>query len=293
MEGSACCSETSCAAEAEKATCSPRNRPGGEHWVSHAERHDRALAPYGEAVLEAAAITPGDRILDVGCGTGAMTRAAARRARDGTALGVDIGQPMVDAALAATSAEGGPGNVRFEQADAQVHPFAPGGFDVVLSRFGIMFFDDPPAAFANLRRGMADGGRLAFTCWQPLLVNDFMLVPMGAMVEHLGMPEIVGPGAPGPFSLDDPDRVRSLLADAGFADIELADEAHPMWVGSDLEDAVGYMKGQPMARIMSEGKPPEVVAAAQASMRAAVAPYVTPEGLSLAGRAWLVTARAS
>jgi SAM-dependent methyltransferase len=269
------------------------NGPGGDHWVTHAARHDRALAPYGQAVLAAAGIAPGDRVLDVGCGTGGTTRAAARLARDGSALGVDIGRPLVEEARAETVAEGGPANVTFEQADAQVHPFPPGGFDVVLSRFGVMFFDDPVAAFANLRRGMADGGRLAFACWQPLLVNDWMVVPMSAMVEHLGMPDIVGPDAPGPFSLDDPDRVRSVLADGGFAGIELAEEAHPMWLGTDLDDAVGYMEGQPIARIMSDGKPPELVAKALSSLRTAIAPHVTADGLSLPGKAWIVTARAA
>ena len=268
------------------------NGPSGNHWVTHAERHDRALAPYGSAVLEAARVAPGERVLDVGCGTGAMTRAAARQAGTGAVLGVDIGRPMVEEARAEAAADGDLANVAFEQADAQVHPFAAGGFDVVLSRFGVMFFDDPVAAFANLRRATADGGRLVFVAWQPLFVNDWILVPMSAMVEHLGMPDIVGPDAPGPFSLSDPDRVRAVLTDGGFADVELADVSHPMWLGRDLDDAVGYMEGQPMARIMSEGKPPEVVAAALASMRAAVAPHVTADGLSLPGKAWLVTARA-
>ena len=116
---------------------------------------------------------------------------------------------------------------------------------------------------------------------------------MSAMVEHLGMPDIVGPDAPGPFSLGDPDRVRAVLTAGGFADVELAEVSHPMWLGRDLDDAVGYMEGQPMALIMAEGKPPEVVAAALASMRAAVAPHVTDDGLSLPGKAWLVTARAA
>jgi SAM-dependent methyltransferase len=269
------------------------NGPGGDHWVTHAARHDRALAPYGRAALAAAGITPGDRVLDVGCGTGAMTRAAARLASEGSALGVDIGQPLVEEARAETTADGGPANVRFEQADAQVHPFPAGGFDVVLSRFGIMFFDDPVAAFTNLRRGMADGGRLAFACWQTLLVNDWMLVPMSAMVEHVGVPDAPGPGAPGPFSLDDPDRVRSILADGAFARIELAEEAHPMWLGADLDDAVGYLEGHPIVRLMSEGRPPELVAEAMASLRAAVAPHLAPDGLSLPSRAWIVTARAA
>jgi SAM-dependent methyltransferase len=269
------------------------NGPGGDHWVTHAARHDRALAPYGRAILAAARIAPGDRVLDVGCGTGTMTRAATRLAREGSALGVDIGQPLVEEARAETMAEGGPANVTFERADAQVHPFPAGGFDLVLSRFGIMFFDDPVAAFTNLRRGTADGGRLAFTCWQTLLLNDWMLVPMSAMVEHLGLPDVVGPGAPGPFSLDDPDRVRSVVADGAFGGIELAEEAHPMWLGTDLDDAVGYMEGHPIARVMSEGKPPELVAKALVSLRAALEPHVGADGVSLGGKAWIVTARAA
>ena len=152
---------------------------------------------------------------------------------------------------------------------------------MVVSRFGIMFFDDPVAAFANIRRGMADGGRLAFASWQTLLLNDWMLVPMSAMVEHLGMPDTVGPGAPGPFSFDDPDRVRSVLTSGGFAGIELAEEADPMWLGTDLDDAVGYLEGHPITRVMSEGKPPDLVAKALASLRAAVALHVTADGLSL------------
>ncbi len=175
------------------------NGPSGDHWVTHAERHDRALAPYGSAVLAGR--------------PGRTRRACARRrlrhrrhdprrrpaqAGDGSALGVDIGRPMVEAARAETAADGGLANVTFEQADAQVHPFAAGGFDVVLSRFGVMFFDDPVAAFANLRRAIADGGRLVFVGWQPVFANDWMLVPMSAMVEHLGMPDIVGPGRPRP-----------------------------------------------------------------------------------------------
>jgi SAM-dependent methyltransferase len=269
------------------------NGAGGDHWVAHADRHDRALAGYGDAVLRAAAIEPGDRVLDVGCGTGALTRAAANLAGDGATLGVDIGQPLVDAARAETASEGGPANVAFERADAQVHPFPARGLDVVISRFGVMFFDDPTAAFSNLRRGMVDGGRLAFVCWQDIFANDWMLVPVGAMAEHLGLPAVAGPDAPGPFALADPDRVRTVLATAGFADVALAGEAHPMWLGTDLDDAVAYMRGQPMARLMFEDKDPALVETAVASLRAALAPHVTSDGLSLPGRAWLVTARAA
>lgn len=268
------------------------NGAGGDHWVAHAARLDRSLASYGQAVLDAAAIAPTDRILDVGCGTGALTRAAARLAADGTALGLDIGRPLVEAARAVAAAEG-PDNVTFEQADAQVHPFPSRGFDLLVSRFGVMFFDDPVAAFANIRTALDHRGRLAFVCWQPLLVNDWMLVPGGAMAAHLGMPDVGGPGAPGPFSLAEPDRVRSVLTDAGFADVTLDGEAHDMWLGTDVDDAFGYMRNQSMARTMIEGKPPELVDRALADLRSVLTDVAGPDGVVLSGRAWLVTATAA
>ena len=269
------------------------NGPGGDHWVAHAERHDRALAPYGHAVLAAADVGPGERILDVGCGTGAMTRAAARLANPGTALGVDIGRPLVEEARAETARAAGPPNVRFERADAQVHPFAPGAFDVVVSRFGVMFFDDPVAAFTNLRRGLVGGGRLAFACWQSLPANDWTAVPMAALVEVLGMSDVPGPGASGAFSLGDPARIRTLLGASGFVSVHLAEEAHPMWVGTDVDDAVTYMRGQSLARTLLEGKDPEQVDAALSALRAALAPHTGDDGVALSSRAWIVTATAA
>jgi SAM-dependent methyltransferase len=268
------------------------NGVGGSHWVTHEARHDRALAAYGEDVLGAAAIADTDRVLDVGCGTGALTRAAARQATRGTALGVDIGRPLVEAARARTASEG-PANATFEQADAQVHPFAPGGLDVAMSRFGVMFFDDAEAAFRNVRRALVDGGRLVFVCWQALAANDWMLVPAGALAEHVGLPDVGGPDAPGPFSLADPERVQAVLGAGGFSSVTLDEVAHPMWLGTDVDDALGYMSNQSLARTLFEGKPPEVVDRALAALRTVLAEVAGPEGVVLAGRAWLVTARAA
>jgi SAM-dependent methyltransferase len=269
------------------------NGPGGQHWVTHAARHDRALAAYGEDVLAAAAIVEADRVLDVGCGTGAMTRTAARRASGGSALGVDIGRPMVDAALAETERAGGPPNVSFEQADAQVHPFADASFDVVLSRFGVMFFDDPAAAFANLRRAVRPDGRLAFASWQPVAANDWIVVPLDALVSVLDAPDLPGPDEPGPFTLDDPDRVRALLLAAGFAAVEAAPASHPMWLGADVDDAATYMRGQSMARRLLDGRTTDEVDAVMAALRQALEPHVTDEGVVLDAHAWIVTARAA
>lgn len=268
------------------------NGAGGSHWVNHAARHDRALAAYGRAVLDAAAVAPGDHVLDVGCGTGALTRAAARLAEAGTALGVDIGRPMVEHARR-QAADEGVANVAFAHADAQVHPFAPGTADVAVSRFGVMFFDDPVAAFANIRRAVREGGRLAFVCWQSMMANDWLLVPFAALAGHVGPPEAGDPDAPGPFSLAEPDRVGAVLTAGGFADVELTEVAYPMWLGSDVDDAVGYMRNQTIARAMFDGKPAEQVERAVAALRHTLEGIVGPEGIELAGRAWLVTAQAA
>jgi SAM-dependent methyltransferase len=270
------------------------NGPGGEHWVAHADRHDRALRAYGDDVLAAAGVADVDRVLDVGCGTGQMTRAAARSAPNGSALGVDIGQPMVDEARAQTARDGGPANVAFEQADAQVHPFGVGAFDVVLSRFGVMFFDDPAAAFGNLRMALDLGGRLAFACWQPLEANDWVVVPITGLIDVLGPPELPGPDEPGPFSLADPDRVRTLLTAAGFSSVDIAAVSHPMWIGTDPDDAADYMRGQSMARRMLQGRSEDEVDAAVAAIKRAVEPHASADGVVFAeANAWIVTARAS
>jgi len=264
------------------------NGPSGDHWVAYDDQHDRALARWGDAVLAAAAPAGDDRVLDVGCGTGGVTRAAARRAPGGTALGVDIGAPMIERARARTAVEGPP-NARFELADAQTHPFAPGSVDLVVSRFGTMFFDDPDAASANLARAAVPGGRLAFACWQGLFENEWVFTPAAALATHVGLPDIP-PDAPGPFSLAEPDRVRTLLGAAGFTGIELDEVAGPMFLGDSAEAAATFLEGSPTTTRLLEGKDPDLVARALAAMRATVDDLADPDGLSLPAKAWVVTA---
>jgi SAM-dependent methyltransferase len=267
------------------------NGIGGETWVANASRHDRQLAGFGNDILAAAALTRTDRILDIGCGTGGFTRAAARLAAHGEALGVDIGRPLVEAARAQAAAEG-PTNVRFEQADAQVHPFEPKSVDVVLSRFGVMFFDDPGAAFANVRAAVDDGGRLAFVCWRALDHNPWTAISRAALSEHLGPADLGPPDAPGPFSLAEADRIRGVLAEGGFTRVTVDEAAHPMWLGSDVDDAVRGVTGQLFARTLFAGKPPDLIDRAVAALRAALSEVAGPDGITLASSAWLVTARA-
>jgi SAM-dependent methyltransferase len=262
----------------------------GEQWVAEADRYDTMLQPFGEAVLVAASLSPGEQVADVGCGNGALTIDAARRVSpNGMALGIDISTPMLDLARRRAT-QAGVGNVEFVEADAQVHPFGGRSIDAILSRFGVMFFDDPAAAFANLAGALHPGGRIAFVCWQDLLQNEWMLVPGAAAAQHVGLPE-TEPGAPGPFALADAGRVDRLLASAGFQDVSLESITRPMRTGSDVEDTVAFFESTDIARRLMADAPPGKVAAALEAIRDALVPHVGDEGVVLNGTAWLVTAR--
>ena len=142
-----------------------------EHWLRNQDRYDRMLQPFADLILQTAALQPGEQVLDVGCGYGATTLEAARRVAPGPVLGVDLSGPMLSVAKD-RAAGSGLANVAFEHGDVQVYPFGPARFDAVISRFGVMFFEDPVAAFANIRSAVRPGGRLVFACWQPLANND-------------------------------------------------------------------------------------------------------------------------
>jgi SAM-dependent methyltransferase len=266
------------------------NGPSGQNWIRFDEHHDRGLRPWGEAVLATVAAAAGERVLDVGCGTGWMTRTAARATGDGHALGVDISEMLVARAAAKADEEGIP-NVAFTVADAQVHPFEADSLDVAISRFGIMFFADPVAAFANFGRALAPGGRLAFACWQEMAHNHWILVPFGAMTAEVGRPESPPPDAPGPWSLADPDRVRSVLGAAGFTGVGLETVDAPMWLGDTVDEACDFIRASNNARMLLEGQDPEAAARALAALRTALEGLeMSDEGLVLPGRAWVVTA---
>jgi ubiquinone/menaquinone biosynthesis C-methylase UbiE len=146
--------------------------PNGEYWVTHQARFDSVISPYHTELLAAAAPAPGERVLDIGCGNGLTSRDAARAVGErGEVLGVDLSGPMLGLARRLAKDEG-LGNVRFEQADAQVYPFPPAGYDLVMSRYGVMFFNDPVAAFSNIATGVRPGGRLAMVVWGPVPDNE-------------------------------------------------------------------------------------------------------------------------
>ncbi|GAB3959118.1 methyltransferase domain-containing protein [Actinoallomurus acanthiterrae] len=265
------------------------NSDTGRHWAEHQDRYDAMMSRLTDRLIADAAISAADNVLDVGCGCGQTTRIAARRASGGTALGVDLSRPMLERARERAEEEG-LGNLRFERTDAQVADFPEESFDLVLSRFGVMFFDDPTAAFANLRRALRPGGRLAFLCWQEALNNEHMVVPYGAVATLVPLPDLGGPGKPGPFSLADPDRVRDLLGGAGFAEVRAEPVTEPVRLGADLDDAVDFLSGNPVVRGMLAEADDATIAKAFDAVRAALAPYETPDGVLLGSAVWSVTA---
>jgi SAM-dependent methyltransferase len=258
----------------------------GGYWATHAERFDAALAGYQPAFHAAARIEGGDRVLDVGCGTGLTTRAAARAAPDGEALGVDLSAEMIDVARAIT-ARVGVANAHFVQADAQVQPFAAGGVDAVLSRTGAMFFGRPDVAFANLARALRPGGRLTLLTWQGVAHNAWFRAVAGALMGQ--EPPAPPAGAPGPFSLSDPDHVRDLLQGAGFADVAIDGLAAPMVYGRDAGEAHAFVLG--LLGWMLEGRTPAERARASEALRSTLEAHEGPDGVGLPSAAWLVTAR--
>lgn len=186
----------------------------GAYWAARAEAFDRSMAGYTDDLLAAAAVRPGDEVLDVGCGAGQVTRAAARSAEPGRATGIDLSGRMLEVARAAAAREG-LDTVSFVRGDAQVHPFPTAGYDLVVSRTGTMFFGDPAAAFGNLRRALRPRGRLVLLVWQAADRTEWIGALLTALSAGRPVP-VPPPDAPGPFSFGDPDRIRALLTGAGF-----------------------------------------------------------------------------
>ncbi|HVL85202.1 MAG TPA: class I SAM-dependent methyltransferase [Pseudonocardia sp.] len=258
----------------------------GEYWADHAEYFDRAVAAYHRRLLEVATISERDHVLDVGCGTGQTTRDAARAASTGSALGVDLSSRML-AYARRRSTDKGVTNVRFVQADAQIHAFEPGAYDVAISRTGAMFFGDHGAAFRNIGRALRSGGRLALVTWQPLPGNEWIREISGAMAAGRELP-VPPPDAPGPFALSDPDRVRALLTSAGFGDVELEGTSAGMWFGNDADDAHRFALG--LSGWMLDGLDGPGRTRAVDALHAAMAAHETPDGVLFASAAWIIRA---
>jgi SAM-dependent methyltransferase len=258
----------------------------GAYWAAHGEYFDRSVVDYHRRLLNAAAITATDRVLDIGCGTGQTTRDAARAAVTGSALGVDLSAAMLDYA-SNRAAEDGVTNVVFLQADAQIHPFNTEAFDVAISRTGAVFFGDPVAAFANIGRSLVPGGRLVLVAWQPPTANEWIREIVGALAAGRDQPA-PPPNAPGPFSLADPERVRAVLSSTGFTGIDLEAVEAAMWFGTDADDAQRFIVG--LVGWMLEGLDEPGRHRALDDLRATVDAHATHDGVVFGSAAWVIRA---
>ncbi|HEY7105789.1 MAG TPA: methyltransferase domain-containing protein [Acidimicrobiia bacterium] len=260
----------------------------GASWARDQDRYDRLIQPFHLALLDAAAVAADAAVLDVGCGCGQTTREAARAARRGSALGVDLSSQMLERARGRAEEEGLT-NVSFVQADAQVQAFAADTFDVVISRFGAMFFADPPAAFANLARASHPGAGLAIVVWQPLSENEWLREIRDALAMDRDLPTPRA-GVPGPFSLSDPDLVTTILAAAGYRDVELREVRESLVVGSDVDDAYGFASRMPPVLGLLNDLDDAARADALGRLRASIVAHERDGGISFGATAWLITA---
>ena len=262
------------------------NGDEGRYWATHADYFDRAMTDYHRRLLSAAAVGRSDQVLDIGCGTGQVARDAARMAAAGSALGVDLSSQMIDVARRLATDEGLT-NAVFEQADAQIHPFDAEHFDVVTSRTGTMFFGDLVAAFSNIHQALRPGGRMALLTWQPLANNEWIGEFMAAFSAGRELPA-PPPDVPGPFSLAEPERVRSVLGRAGFDDVTLDGIAARMWFGSNADDAFQFIVG--MLGWMLEGVDATSRAQAIDALHRTLAAHATDDGVIYDSAAWIVEA---
>jgi SAM-dependent methyltransferase len=265
-------------------------RNAGPVWAALQDQLDAQVAPHGLAALEAAAAQAGERALDIGCGTGTTTvQLATSVAPGGSVEGLDISPSMV-AAAQQRAESAGVGNASFTVADAQAHPFEAGAYDLVFSRFGVMFFSDPVAAFTNMRSALRPGGRLVFSCWQGPAENEWVSRPLEATRRHIDLPLGNDPTAPGPLSLSDPERVRGILADAGYSEVELQDVRLPVRLGETVEAAVDFMYALNPATAGLDDRDAQLARDIRQSLGEVFADYLGPDGVETPSATWLVKA---
>ncbi len=265
------------------------NGPQGQIWAKEQEKRDRDHAPMTEAGLALAAPKPGERVLDIGCGSGTTTlKLAARVAPSGEAVGIDISAPMLS--VARRRAAEAPDRARFIQADATDYAFEAESFDLAFSQFGIMFFADPAASFRNIHKATKKGGRLVFVCWRAPFENPWSAVPEAAARPFLPPAAPASPDAPGRYSFANPDRVKSILLQAGFHAIAIEKFDTRIHLGNTPQEAASSsIDNGPLLRTLAD-----VDEATRAKVRAAVtarlAQEMGPGGIYLTAGTWLARA---
>jgi SAM-dependent methyltransferase len=271
------------------------NESAGAVWTTHEDQLDAQLAWLGTRAQQRAALREGERVIDVGCGCGATTLEIADAVgATGRVVAVDISRPMLERTRARAERAGFADRVEFRLDDAQSAAFEPGRYDVVYSRFGVMFFADPVAAFANLRGALRPAGRLTFVCWQGRDKNPWLVAPMLAAAKHIDLPAPPAPDAPGPFAFADVDRVRGILERAGFADIETEAVNEPLrFGGANVDEALELaLAVGPLGAVLREANPTQeqrerVIGAVREVLKG----FATPRGVEAGSGAWIVSAR--
>jgi ubiquinone/menaquinone biosynthesis C-methylase UbiE len=262
--------------------------PVGEH-TPGPSGYDAELRRHNQILRQACGVQLHDHVLDVGCGTGQTTRQAARTAQAGSALGVDISAPAIERARELAQTEG-LGNVIFEHANAQVHHFPQQRFDLAISRFGTMFFDDPVAAFANIRRALRPVGRLVMMVWQPQERNEWDIAIHQSLAGAQG-PVAAASAGQDPFSLADPPTVNQILGAAGFADITFTDVHEPVYYGPDVAAALDWVRGFTCTSEILKRLDPAAASRAVGRLRETLSAHLSDDGIWFNSRAWIITAR--
>lgn len=258
----------------------------GMKWVKAQARLDAMLAVITTELFAAAHVAPAERVLDIGCGCGDTSLQLA--ARGAYVLGADVSEPMIGQAKSA-AATAGVRNADFIVADASAHRF-DGTFDALFSRLGVMFFADPAAAFANLRRALAPAGRLAFVCWRDWRENEWVRETLAAVRPHAPPQPPTEPDAPGPFAFADRARIERILSDAGFGDIVVRPFDAQLPFGESVDEAVRHItEFGPVSRMLT-GATDEQKAGAARALRSALAPFAKRKPLTMGGAVWIVTA---
>jgi SAM-dependent methyltransferase len=269
------------------------NGPAGGRWADRQAAQDILLGPVADILIDRAKPVSGERVIDVGCGSGATAIAFGRKvAPSGHVFGIDVSNPMLERARASAPKDL---PIDFVLADATVYPFDPQSVDLLASRFGVMFFADPVLSFTNMRKALRPSGRLAFACWREPRENPWMLAPLQAVYKHVPKLPPQGPEDPGPFAFASEERVNRILSAAGFTNIAM--EPYPLSldiaIGGGLDAAVQSVLGIGPSNRALEGQPAEIRAAAIQSIREMLTPLARGNTVPLAGSIWIVTARVS
>ena len=270
------------------------NDVSGKRWVEMGDVIDAQISPLGRIAMDRAGVEAGEKIVDIGCGCGQTTlELAARTGEQGSVLGLDISRPMLESARERAT-DAGTDHVTFRQGDAQIHEFDPGSFDLLFSRFGVMFFSSPVEAFSNLRSALRPGGRLTFVAWQELGKNPWMLLPAMAAFKHLPSPgPPPDPTDPGPFAFADRERVEGILRDSGFVDIELESLEHDLLVGGghSLDKTVEFLAQLGPAGAALREASPDLRRTVMQEIHDAIKSYQVEDGVRMPSATWIVTAK--